>query len=178
MKIKKIIGRTDILDFPALGFENIKVKIDTGAYTSAIRCNYIKEFEVAGVKYIEFSLLDSHYPDYYKQLFITKDYTKVVVKNSFGIAEERYSFKTSVKLFNKKYKISFTLSERKDLRNPILIGRKFITNKFMVDVTQKDLSYNTKLNNENSSTIKKRKIVFNTTFVRSRKEKRTRNVGC
>lgn len=146
MDNKKIIGRTDILDFPALGFQNIKVKIDTGAYTSAIRCNYINKFSSNGKNYIEFRLLGNAYPSYCKQIFITKDYTRVVVKNSFGIAEERFSIKTSVKLFNKIYKITCTLSERKDLRNPVLIGRKFITNKFMVDVTQKDLSYNNKLN--------------------------------
>lgn len=145
MKKKKMLGRTDILDFPALGFENVQVKIDTGAYTSAIRCNYIKEFEEDGIKYIEFRLLDNHYPKYYKQLFITKNYGKITVKNSFGIAQERYSIKTSVKVFDKKYKITFTLSERKDLRNPVLIGRKFITKKFIIDVAQKDISYQSKL---------------------------------
>lgn len=145
MKNKKVLGRTDILDFPALGFENIQVKLDTGAYTSAIRCHHIKEFEENGTKYIEFYLLDNHYPKYHKQLFITKDYGKVIVKNSFGVAQERYSIKTSVIVFNKKYKITFTLSERKDLRSPILIGRKFIGKKFVIDVAQKDLSHQSKL---------------------------------
>lgn len=147
MKNKKTLGRTDILDFPTLGFENVQVKLDTGAYTSAIRCNYIKEFEEKGTKYIEFHLLDNHYPKYYKRLFITKDYGKVIVKNSFGIAQERYTIKTSVIVFNKKYKITFTLSERKDLRSPVLIGRKFIAKKFVIDVVQKDVSYQSKLKN-------------------------------
>lgn len=145
MKKKKILGRTDILDFPSFGFDNVKVKLDTGAYTSAIRCNYIREFEEDDIKFIEFCLLDNHYPNYYKQLFITKEFKKVKVKNSFGIAEERYSIKTSIKVFNKKYKITFTLSKRKNLRSPILIGRKFISKKFIVDVAEKDLSYKLKL---------------------------------
>lgn len=143
---KPIIGRSDILDFPTLGFDNVKAKIDTGAYTSAIRYNYINEFVFEGEKYIEFKLLDDHYPNYKEQLFITSDYKKVIVKNSFGITEERFSFKTSITIFDKKYKITFTLSERKDLRTPVLIGRKFIRKKFLVDVDKKELSYNNKQN--------------------------------
>ena len=38
---KKIIGRVDKIDFPKLGLYNIDVKIDTGAYTSAIHCSDI-----------------------------------------------------------------------------------------------------------------------------------------
>ncbi|MEO5787375.1 RimK/LysX family protein [Gelidibacter sp.] len=52
--------------------------------------------------------------------------------------------KTQIILFDKKYNISLTLSTREDMRFPVLIGRKFISKKFIVDVTQKDLSYNNK----------------------------------
>lgn len=40
---KKILGRIDIVDFPKLELYNIDVKIDTGAYTSAIHCSKIIE---------------------------------------------------------------------------------------------------------------------------------------
>lgn len=36
--MKKIIGRTDLIDFPELDLWNIGAKIDSGAYTSAIHC--------------------------------------------------------------------------------------------------------------------------------------------
>ncbi|MEJ2112692.1 MAG: peptidase, partial [Flavobacteriaceae bacterium] len=40
---KQIIGRIDIVSFPELGLFNIDVKVDTGAYTSAIHCSEIVE---------------------------------------------------------------------------------------------------------------------------------------
>ena len=42
---KVVIGRTDRADFPALGIADIDIKIDTGAYTSSIHCNHIREEE-------------------------------------------------------------------------------------------------------------------------------------
>ena len=41
MKTKKTIGRADIVDFPDLGIEGVKAKIDTGAFTSSIHCKKI-----------------------------------------------------------------------------------------------------------------------------------------
>ena len=41
--MKKVLGRVDKIDFPQLHLSNIDVKIDTGAYTSAIHCSKIKE---------------------------------------------------------------------------------------------------------------------------------------
>ncbi|WP_296344084.1 hypothetical protein [Winogradskyella sp.] len=38
-----MLGRFDKIDFPKLNLHNIDVKIDTGAYTSAIHCSKIKE---------------------------------------------------------------------------------------------------------------------------------------
>ena len=40
---KKIIGRVDKVDFPKLDLYSIDVKVDSGAYTSAIHCSKIKE---------------------------------------------------------------------------------------------------------------------------------------
>ncbi len=40
---KKILGRVDKVDFPELNLITVDVKIDTGAYTSAIHCSNIRE---------------------------------------------------------------------------------------------------------------------------------------
>ncbi len=42
------IGRVDKVDFPELGLVNIEVKIDSGAYTSAIHCEKITAFYEEG----------------------------------------------------------------------------------------------------------------------------------
>jgi len=53
---KKTIGRIDKADFPELNLHNIEVKIDTGAYTSAIHCDNIEELEKDNKKQIKFKL--------------------------------------------------------------------------------------------------------------------------
>ena len=137
---KKIIGRTDKADFPLLDLFDIDIKIDTGAYTSSMHCHkvWLDDDELVCLFY------DKDHPRYNGKEFRFKDYTFAKVKSSNGLVEKRFKVKTQIILFEKKYTISLTLSTREDMRFPVLIGRKFISKKLMVDVTQKDISYSNK----------------------------------
>jgi len=59
------------------------------------------------------------------------------VKSSTGISECRYKIKTKIKLGDKIYKTDFTLSDRSEMKFPILLGRKVICKNFLVDVSKK-----------------------------------------
>ena len=59
--------------------------------------------------------------------------------------EERYSVVTSITLFNKKYIIELTLTERGEMKYPVLLGRKFLSGKFVIDTSKKNLSFNKKI---------------------------------
>ena len=72
-------------------------------------------------------------------------FTQREVKNSFGEAELRYIIRTTIKLFNRKIRAEFSLSDREKLRFPVLLGRKILRNRFLIDVTRKDLYYHTKI---------------------------------
>lgn len=146
MKDKLIIGRTDLADFPKLGLEAIPVKIDTGAYTSSIHCRDIKVVSKGGKDVLTFILLDPSHPQFEAEVFSTDTFREKVVKSSNGQSETRFLIKTNIRLFGKKYAISLTLSERGEMRFPILIGRKFLMGKFIVDPSETDLSYLHKLN--------------------------------
>ncbi|HDR52831.1 MAG TPA: peptidase, partial [Mariniphaga anaerophila] len=63
------------------------------------------------------------------------------VKSSNGQVEERISIKTEIALFEKNYPIELTLTERTDMRHPVLLGRKFISKKFFIDTSRKNLSF-------------------------------------
>jgi len=56
----------------------------------------------------------------------------------------RYAIRTKVTLFNQTQAITLTLSSRDDMRFPVLIGRKFLSGKFLVDPQLEDQSYNLK----------------------------------
>ncbi|MBT3422816.1 MAG: peptidase [Bacteroidetes bacterium] len=142
--MKLTIGRKDKADFPELKLTNISCKIDTGAFTSTIHSHDIKEIIIDGEKYIEFQLLDPSHPKYRDEKLKTKNFTKKNIKNSFGITEERFVIKTIIKIFENEYPIELSLSERSDMKNPILIGRTLLNNRFIVDTDQYNLSYKLK----------------------------------
>jgi len=133
--MKQIIGRTDIVDFPELGMEDIRAKVDTGARTSAIHANRIRIVEKDGEQLLKCSVLHS------RKVFTFKEFDKRKVKSSNGHIEERFLVKTKVIIFGKSFKTEFTLATRKDMTFPVLLGRRLIRNRFIVDVSQKDLSY-------------------------------------
>ncbi len=137
---KKVIGRIDKADFPSLHLQEIAIKIDTGAYTSSIHCTNIIEKEDG----IHCTFLDDEHPHYNGKQFIFEDYDITFVRSSNGIIQKRYQVQSSIKLFQKIFKITLTLSDRQEMRYPVLIGRKFLTKKFIVDTELIDVSFNMK----------------------------------
>jgi len=135
-----LLGRCDRVDLPELGLNSIHAKIDTGAYTCSLHCS---KAEVVDGQ-LEFVLFDEEHPEFTGMKFIFKKYTQREIKNSFGIAEKRYVIKTTVKIFNKVIRAEFSLSDRDNLRYPVLLGRKILRKRFVIDVTKKNLSYQTK----------------------------------
>ena len=77
---------------------------------------------------------------YNNKEFLIKEYTSKQVKSSNGISEERFLIKTSIILFGKSLSIDLTLTERSDMKFPVLLGRKFLTGQFIVDTSLKNLS--------------------------------------
>lgn len=137
----QILGRSDRVDLPELGLENIYAKIDTGAYTSSLHCS---SAQIVNGQ-LEFVLLDEEHPEFTGMKFKMNKFTQREVKNSFGEAELRYIIRTTIKLFNRKIRAEFSLSDREKLRFPVLLGRKILRNRFLIDVTRKDLYYHTKI---------------------------------
>ena len=148
-KIRKpqLIGRKDKADFPLLDLFNIDVKIDTGAYSSSIHCHNIEiintDSDDAGK--VRFNLLDPSHPDYNEKEFVLPVSRVKNVKSSSGVAESRIFIKTKILLFNSMYNIELNLTDRSNMKYPVLLGRKLLKNRFMVDVTREFLSHNDKL---------------------------------
>ena len=144
MTTKKIIGREDKLDFPEINLENIQVKVDTGAFTSAIHCSEIKEVEEDGTTFIEFRILDENSPGIFNVLHKTKNYEKRTIKSSFGNEEERFIVETHVIIFGESVPIELSLTNRGNMKVPILLGRKFINGRFIVNTSVKNASFKKK----------------------------------
>lgn len=136
----EILGRYDRVDLPDLGLSNIHAKIDTGAYSCSLHCS---KAEVVN-KNLEFVLLDEEHPEFTGMKFVFKKFEQREIKNSFGEAEQRYIIKTKIRIFKRLINAEFSLSNRGNLKFPVLLGRKILRQRFLIDVTKKDLSFKSK----------------------------------
>src|SRR5574339_331847 len=135
-----ILGRYDRVDLPEVGLRSIHAKVDTGAYTSSLHCHRVTVTD--GV--LEFRLLDEEPPEFTGLKFTFRDFEERDIKNSFGKVERRFVIITTLKIYDEVITTEFSLSNRGSLKFPILIGRKILRNRFLIDVTKKNLSYKEK----------------------------------
>jgi hypothetical protein len=139
-----VLGRYDRVDLPDLGLSNIHAKIDTGAYSCSLHCQYATI--VAGR--LEFVLLDEEHPEFTGMKFTFDKYEERDIKNSFGETERRFVIETTITLFDQEFNTTFSLSNRGTLKFPVLIGRKLLRHHFFIDVSRKNQSYISKRRKE------------------------------
>ncbi|MBK7668529.1 MAG: ATP-dependent zinc protease [Sphingobacteriaceae bacterium] len=132
----RLIGRREFVDFPELNLFSIEAKMDTGAYTSSIHCSNISLKSINNKDVLCFRLLDATHPEVAKKEHQFSDFYKKKIKNSFGEMEERYIIKTSIKLGKKTIRTTLSLSDRENMRYPVLIGRRLLKGKFIIDVNK------------------------------------------
>ena len=152
MKSKKplqIIGRSDIIDMPELGLHDVDAKTDTGAYTSSIHCSRIKKKkESDGTEIVTFTIPGSKLHEKGLHHFKVRDFEERKIRSSNGQIQKRYIIKTQVIIFGRKIRAEFSLADRSSMTFPILLGRKLLQNRFIVDVSKKDLSFSEKKKNK------------------------------
>jgi len=141
--MKQVIGKSDRIDFPTFNLEGVQARIDTGAASSSIRASYIRESKSGDDIQLSFCLLGDR-----KHRYTTSEYSVKKVKSSNGVVQERYVIKLDVIIFGRKYRTDFTLARRKEMKFPILLGRKLLRNRFIVDVSKQDLSFELKQYNK------------------------------
>lgn len=134
-KPKQVIGRAALIDLPELELWGISAKIDTGAYTSALHCSAVEVIEVAGEKQLNFYVELGHQQK--KHCFVACDFKEKKIRNSFGQVEKRFVVKTKIEIMGRRVKVEFSLADREQMRFPVLIGRKLLKNRFVVDVALK-----------------------------------------
>lgn len=141
--MKPILGRSDFFDFPELQLKDVPVKIDTGAYTNAMHCPETKIEDGALffklTKHPNFNLNDRWYKS-------TKFDTRSV-RSSNGETETRYTVFTPVVILGKTIETEFTLTDRKEMEVPILIGRICLSG-FLIDTTITNVNFKKKFKSE------------------------------
>jgi len=134
---KDVIGRTIQVDLPKLGFIGIPAKVDTGAYFCSLHCHQIEVRVIEGKNVLCFKLLDPSHPEYKEKEIRFRNFSVKKIKSSVGEIEERYTIRTAIRIHKRRIKTFVTLANRGSMRYPMLIGRRLLKNKFIVDVSLK-----------------------------------------
>lgn len=121
------------MSLPDLQFFDIDAKIDTGAFSCSIHCDDIRLNEDHSK--VHFRLLDDSHPDYHEKEIVMDVHKITHVKSSNGTRQERIFILTALELYGQAFEAEISLTDRKEMTYAMLIGRKYLEDRFVVDVS-------------------------------------------
>ena len=128
-----IIGWREWVGLPALGIEQIKVKVDTGARSSSLHALGLREFERDGEKWVRFQV----HPNQRNNDKTVEVEAKILehryVRSSSGTASRRPVIVTEVELLGITWSAELTLASRTNMGFRMLLGREAFRQRFLVD---------------------------------------------
>lgn len=131
-----IIGNSVLIS--VAGLKNIPAKVDTGAESSSI---WASDIILTPDNRLEFCLFAPGSEYYTGDKITVDDYKAMLVRNSTGQASVRYRVRLSTVIKNKRIKAGFTLADRSRNNFPVLLGRRLLKNRFLVDVSELEVPY-------------------------------------
>jgi hypothetical protein len=131
------IGWKERISFPDWGLRRVKVKIDTGARTSAVGAVYYEVRDLPGGERVADLVLalDRKAPDHQVRVTVPILGT-VVVRNSGGQRELRPVVEARVRFGAATKTIRLTVTNRAHMRFPVILGRRALAGEFVVDVSR------------------------------------------
>jgi hypothetical protein len=133
-----LIGWKEWAALPDWGVRRMKVKIDTGARTSALDVSSYELLEVPGVGLVArlWLELDRKRPGT-KKIVHTPVLRLVSVRNTSGHSEQRPLVETRVRIGSKEKRIRLTVANRAGMLHRMILGREALAGDFVVDVSRK-----------------------------------------
>lgn len=132
-KEKIIIGRLETMSLPDLKINQLNVRVDTGAQTSSLHVDNIKQTTLKGKPAVSFDI----HPDVYEvnKVITCKALIDDIrnIKSSNGVSEQRFVIKTTASLGDLCWTIKISLTNRADMTYSMLLGREALGNKFYID---------------------------------------------
>jgi len=127
-----IIGAVEEVELPNQKV-SLNARIDTGATTTSINAQNIKKFERDGKKWVKFEI----HNETGKLVALEKPVSRMVNIKRHGAEDQiRYAVKLKLKLGKVNIVSEVTLADRSKFTYPLLIGRSFLTDMAIVDVSK------------------------------------------
>jgi len=141
LKVKKprpdlsVVGWMEYIDLPDLGLNHVKAKFDTGARTSALHATQIETFSYHGIPWVRFHVdIEVAEPDLWIEVPV---HDVRHIKNTSGVPEERVVVRTPIKIAGLTWPISVSLTDRSDMRLPMIVGRSALKERNIAVHTRK-----------------------------------------
>ena len=131
---RQIVGWKELVDLPDLGLLALPAKIDTGAKTSALHVDAVEPFQKAdGTIWVRFQVSDAPRMVRGQRLPLTAQLVDTrLVKSSNGESELRQVIRTTLVIGTHRHTTEITLTNRKDMNYPMLVGRTALRAGFLV----------------------------------------------
>jgi len=133
VKQKPLIGWREWVSLPQLGIEQIKVKVDTGARTSALHADNIEFYSRGDKKFVKFVVHPLQNSVALELACRAEMIDRRRVKSSTGHSTRRPVIMTMLELNGHRWPIEVTLVNRDVMGYRMLLGRQAMRNKFIVD---------------------------------------------
>ena len=137
-KPKRVVGWKENAALPDLNVKNVIAKIDTGANLASIDAADIKIVSRDKVKYVKFNVMKRN-NTVRKTSAPLEGYKRI--KSSNGDVERRPYIKTTLLMDGITKKIELTLTDRGPMEYTMLIGRKALGRRWVVNPS---ISFSTK----------------------------------
>lgn len=130
---KMVAGSEEWVSLPGLNIPMIKVRVDSGAKTSAIHAVNIFPFQRNGESWVSFDV----HPLQYDGKCVVHCEAKVVdrrtIKSSTGTRENRYVIQTQLQIGEDVWEVEVTLANRDSMGYRMLLGREAMRGRILVD---------------------------------------------
>lgn len=112
------------------------MRVDTGAKTSSLHVDNIKNFHKAGKPWVRFDIHPTVHEvaDTIQCEAPIRDIRRI--KSSNGSVDERYIIRTELKLGEHSWNIDLSLSDRSDMTFLMLLGREGMGDRVLVDPSE------------------------------------------
>lgn len=127
-----VIGWREWVELPDLGVEGVKVKVDTGARSSALHAWNIHLYERGGRRFVAFDIhpLQRIHTGSVRARAELVDLRRV--RSSSGHSEERPVIHTTLVLGGFRQEIELTLTRRDEMGFRMLLGREALRRRYLI----------------------------------------------